>query len=111
VLFSEPVRLSRTVKVLRELMPIRKAGTPDERPLERPDLAIISSQFEIKEPRFFGPVSRFQRLVLTGSYEDASRGRRWCCDSLQRLDGHLMKVPLLQPAAMIMVAKLYPSAN
>jgi len=108
VLFSEPVRLSRTVKLLRELMPIRKAGTPDERPLEPHDLAIISSQFEIKEPRFFGPVSRFQRLVLTGSYEDASRTRRWCCDSLQRLDGRLMRSPLLRPAAMIMVAKLHP---
>jgi 2-polyprenyl-3-methyl-5-hydroxy-6-metoxy-1,4-benzoquinol methylase len=111
VLFSEPVRLSRTVKALRELMPIRKAGTRDERPLERPDLAVISSHFEFKETRLFGPVSRFQRLVLSGNYEDASPARRWCCDSLQSLDGHLMKVPLLRPAAMIMVAKLYPRAN
>jgi len=92
-------------------MPIRKAGTRDERPLERADLAVISSQFEFKETRLFGPVSRFQRLVLTGSYEDASLAQRWCCDSLQSLDGHLMRVPLLRPAAMIMVAKLYPSAN
>jgi 2-polyprenyl-3-methyl-5-hydroxy-6-metoxy-1,4-benzoquinol methylase len=108
VLFSEPVRLSRTVKVLRELMPIRKAGTPDERPLERHDLAIISSQFEIKEARLFGPVSRFQRLVLPGSYEDASSARRWCADFLYRVDRQLMRLPPLRSAAMIMVAKLRP---
>jgi 2-polyprenyl-3-methyl-5-hydroxy-6-metoxy-1,4-benzoquinol methylase len=108
VLFSEPVRLSRTVKVLRELMPIRKGGTPDERPLERHDLAIISSEFEIQEPRLFGPVSRLTRIVLPGSYEDAGRARRWCSDSLYRLDGQLMKVPPLRATAMIMVAKLRP---
>lgn len=110
VLFSEPVRLSRTVKVLRELMPIPKSGTPDERPLERHDLAIISSRFDIKEPRLFGPVSRLQRMVLPGSYEDASRARRWCADSVYRFDRQLMRLPPLRAAAMIMVAKLRPKS-
>lgn len=108
VLFSEPVRLSRRVKALRELIPIRKEGTPDERPLERHDLAIIGSRFEITEPRFFGPVSRLQRLVLPGSYEEASAPRRWCADFLYRFDGQLMRVAPLRAAAMIMVAKLLP---
>lgn len=111
VLFSEPVRLSRTVKLLRKLVPIRTAGTPDERPLEQPDLAMISSRFDIQEPRLFGPVSRLQRIVLPGSYEDASQARRWCADSLYRVDRQLMRLPPLRAAAMIMVAKLRPKAR
>jgi 2-polyprenyl-3-methyl-5-hydroxy-6-metoxy-1,4-benzoquinol methylase len=59
VLLSEPVRLSRAIKVLRRLTPIRATGTPDERPLERQDLAIIGSRFDIEELRLFGPISRF----------------------------------------------------
>jgi len=108
VLFSEPVRLSRAVKVLRRLMPVRATGTPDERPLERHDLAIISARFDISEPRFFGPVSRFTRLVLPASYEDASPARRWCADLLHHTDRQLMRLPPLRSAAMIMVAKLRP---
>ena len=108
VLFSEPVRLSRAVKVLRKLMPIPANGTPDERPLERHDLAVIASSFDIEEPRLFGPVSRLQRIVLPDSYEGASQARRWCCNSLYRLDRQLMRLPPLRAAAMMMVAKMRP---
>jgi hypothetical protein len=76
--------LSRDVKVLRTLPPIPAAGTPDERPLEPHDLAVITSSFDIEEPRLFGPVSRPQRIVLPDSYESASQARRWCADSLYR---------------------------
>lgn len=66
VLLSEPVRLSQAIKVLRRLMPIRATHTPNERPLERRDLAVIGSWFDIEELGLFGPVSRFQRLILPG---------------------------------------------
>ena len=108
MLFSEPVRLSRAVKLLRKLTPIPANGTPDERPLERHDLAVITSSFDIEEPRLFGPVSRLQRIVLPDSYEGASQARRWCCYSLYRLDRTLMRLPPLRAAAMIMVAKMRP---
>jgi hypothetical protein len=49
------------------------AGTPDERPLEPPDLAVIRSAFDIEESRLFGPVSRLERIVIHGPYEDAGR--------------------------------------
>lgn len=108
VLFSEPVRLSRAVKLLRKLTPIPSAGTDDERPLERDDLDVINSSFDMEEPRVFGPVSRLERIVLPGSYEDASHARRWCADSLYRLDRQLMRLPPLRASAMIMVAKMRP---
>lgn len=108
VLFSEPVRLSRAVKLLRRLTPIPANGTPDERPLERRDLAVIGSSFDFEEPRLFGPVSRLTRIVLPESYEGASQARRWCCNSLYRLDRQLMRLPPLRAAAMIMVAKMLP---
>jgi 2-polyprenyl-3-methyl-5-hydroxy-6-metoxy-1,4-benzoquinol methylase len=108
VLFSEPVRLSRAVKVLRKLTPIATAGTPDERPLEPHDLAVIRANFDMEEPRVFGPVSRLQRIVLPDNYEGASQTRRWCTDSLYRLDRQLMRLPALRAAALIMVAKMRP---
>lgn len=110
VLFSEPVRLSRTVKLLRRLTPIPVAGTKDERPLEQHDLEVISSSFDMEEPRVFGPVSRLQRVVMPESYEGASRARRWCANSLYRLDRQLMRLPPLRASAMIMVAKLRPKS-
>jgi 2-polyprenyl-3-methyl-5-hydroxy-6-metoxy-1,4-benzoquinol methylase len=108
VLLQEPVRLSRAVKLLRKLTPIPANGTPDERPLERHDLAVIASSFDVEEPRLFGPVSRLQRIVLPDSYEGTSQARRWCCNSLYRLDRQLMRLPPLRAAAMIMVAKMRP---
>ena len=108
VLLSEPVRLSRAIKVLRRLTPIRATRTPNERPLERGELAVIGSWFDIEELRLFGPVSRFQRLFLPGSYEDASSSRRWCADGLYRVDRRLMRLPPLRAAAMIMLARLWP---
>jgi len=110
VLFSEPVRLSRTVKLLRKLTPIPANGTPDERPLERRDLAVISCSFDMDEPRLFGPVSRLQRLVLPGTPVRHRQARRWCADSLYRVDRQLMRLPPLRAAAMIMVAKLRPKS-
>jgi 2-polyprenyl-3-methyl-5-hydroxy-6-metoxy-1,4-benzoquinol methylase len=110
VLFSEPVRMSNAVKRIRKLMPIPVAGTPDERPLEPPDLAVIKSAFSVEESRLFGPVSRFERIVIHGPYETAGPARRWCADTLYRLDRRLMSLRPLRPAAMIMVAKLRPSA-
>ena len=108
VLFSEPVRLSRAVKLLRKLTPIPTGGTPDERPLERHDLEVINSSFDMEEPRVFGPVSRLQRIVLPDSYEGASQLRRWCTDSLYRVDRELMRLAPLRAAALIMIAKMRP---
>jgi 2-polyprenyl-3-methyl-5-hydroxy-6-metoxy-1,4-benzoquinol methylase len=108
VLFSEPVRLSRAVKLLRKLTPVPVNGTPDERPLERHDLAVIASSFDFEKPRLFGPVSRLQRIVLPDGYESTSQARRWCCNSLYRVDRQLMRLPPLRAAAMIMVAKMRP---
>jgi len=108
LLLSEPVRLSRAIRLLRSLMPTRIDSTPNERPLERRDLVVISSRFDIEVLRLFGPVSRVQRLIVPGSYEDASSSRRWCADVLYRMDRQLMRLPGLRAAAMIMLAKLRP---
>lgn len=108
VLLSEPVRLSRATKLLSSLLPTRIPGTANERPLERQDLKIIRCRFDIEVLRLFGPVSRVQRLIVPGSYEDASSSRRWCADVLYRMDRQLMRLPGLRAAAMIMLAKLRP---
>jgi SAM-dependent methyltransferase len=110
VLFSEPVRMSDAIKRIRKVFPVPVAGTPDERPLEPPDLAVIRSAFDVEESRLFGLVSRLERIFMRGPYEDASRARRWSNDTLYRLDRLLMSLRPLHPAAMIMVAKLRPNA-
>jgi 2-polyprenyl-3-methyl-5-hydroxy-6-metoxy-1,4-benzoquinol methylase len=108
LVLSEPVRLSRSTKLLGSLMPTRIRGTPKERPLEPRDLAVLSSHFDIQVLQLFGPVSRVQRLIVPGSYENATSARRRCTDLLYRIDRQLMRVPLLRTTAMIMLAKLQP---
>lgn len=109
VILSEPVRLSPTVKRLRALVPLRVEGTPDERPLEPQDLAVIRRAFELQKSRFYGPLSRLcARLIMPGDYEKAGRTRRAVSDALFRLDAAIMSMKPTQSAAMELVAVLAP---
>ncbi len=109
VILSEPVRLSAGIKALRALVPLRVEGTPDERPLEPQELAIIGRWFEIQKPRFYGPLSRLPaRLLITGDYEQSGRSRRAISDALHRLDAGIMKIKPIQRTAMKLVAVLAP---
>ena len=107
VMFLEPVRLSQTIKRIRACVPPFAVGTPDERPLERIDLARITPTFAISDKRLFGPMSRIaDKFGSAQSYETATKSQKLVADSLYRLDRAVMRRSPSEFAAMIMVARL-----
>jgi 2-polyprenyl-3-methyl-5-hydroxy-6-metoxy-1,4-benzoquinol methylase len=59
----EPVAFSPLLQQLRDLTPVRKDISPNERQLNQSDIAQIEAKFEILEKRHFHLFSRFARLV------------------------------------------------
>jgi 2-polyprenyl-3-methyl-5-hydroxy-6-metoxy-1,4-benzoquinol methylase len=92
-LFYEPINLSPLLRRVRLMMPVPVVGTPDERPLETPELAIIRRSFHQVNIVYFGfAVRLFSRFILKNSnYEQSSRQRRFGHDVLGRLDWFLLR--------------------
>jgi len=92
-LFYEPVNLSPLLRRVRLMMPVPVVGTPDERPLEAPELDTIRDSFCQVDIVYFGFVVRlFSRFILQNSnYEQSSRPRRLAHDALGRLDWFLLR--------------------
>lgn len=59
----EPVGYSAALQKLRDVTPVEKDISPNERQLNQRDLAIIGEYFEIVRTRHFRLVSRLDRLV------------------------------------------------
>lgn len=94
--FSEPVCLSPLMRKLRKRIPIHTDATPNERPLERAELAIIQRYLPRLEMRWFGFLSRMDRFFLHNNYERASMPRRLAADVLGFTDRAILSVPGLQ---------------
>lgn len=94
VLLAEPFNLNRFLRRLRFLIPIKTPATPDERPLERPELAIIRRHLSDFHMRHFLLLGRLHRFILTDqSYEHSSRIRRAVCDGLAFIDYGILSLP------------------
>jgi 2-polyprenyl-3-methyl-5-hydroxy-6-metoxy-1,4-benzoquinol methylase len=90
-MFSEPVNLNPALRRLRLKMPIHTCATPDERPLEAEELALIRRYLPGLRMRHFHFLSRFIRFVLpVGDYESAPWGQRVATDLIQLLDYGLL---------------------
>ncbi|QRK05299.1 methyltransferase domain-containing protein [Archangium violaceum] len=95
--FSEPVCLSPVMRKLRKRIPIHTDATPNERPLERAELALIQRYLPRLEMRWFGFLSRMDRFFLRdNNFERASRPRRLAADVLGCTDRAILSVPGLQ---------------
>ena len=95
--FCEPVARSRTLRKARLLIPIRSGDcTPDERPLEPRDLAILRRHLPDLTLRHFGLLGRIDRFVLTRwNYERSSLLRRGVVNVTGAADWLLLSLPLL----------------
>jgi 2-polyprenyl-3-methyl-5-hydroxy-6-metoxy-1,4-benzoquinol methylase len=94
VLLAEPVNLNRLLRRIRFLVPVRTNATPDERPLERPELAIIQRYFPEWHFRHFLLFARLDRfLFLNRNYEHSPRFRRVLSDALAIVDYGLLSLP------------------
>jgi 2-polyprenyl-3-methyl-5-hydroxy-6-metoxy-1,4-benzoquinol methylase len=96
--FSEPVSLTPWLRKLRKGVPIHTDATPDERPLERAELAVILRHLPDLELKWFHLMGRLSSLILPlhHNYENASLAKRLAVDMLGRMDQVLLSVPRLQ---------------
>jgi 2-polyprenyl-3-methyl-5-hydroxy-6-metoxy-1,4-benzoquinol methylase len=96
-LFSEPVCLSPLLRRLRKRIPIHTDATPNERPLERAELATIRRYLPQLEMRWFSFLSRLDRFFLHhNNYERSPLPRRLAADALGRADQLVLSMPGLQ---------------
>jgi 2-polyprenyl-3-methyl-5-hydroxy-6-metoxy-1,4-benzoquinol methylase len=91
--FTEPVSLSRWARQLRLALPITTYGTPDERPLEPRDLAIVRNYLPAMKMQTSGLLLRVWGRLFPGRYEDYSRLRTAVFDTLARVDSALLSLP------------------
>lgn len=95
-LFVEPVSLSRGLRRLRLALPIAVHGTPDERPLEPQDLAIVRRHLPDMQMRLSGFLLRFWHRLIGGRYEDYSWWRTAIYDILAHIDSVSLRTPGLR---------------
>jgi 2-polyprenyl-3-methyl-5-hydroxy-6-metoxy-1,4-benzoquinol methylase len=87
IVITEPVSLSKTFRALRLALLPAPDATPDERPLEPSELALISRIFPHSKARYFGFLSRAAWPVLpNGNYELAAEWRQGIFRSASVLD-------------------------
>jgi hypothetical protein len=86
-LFSEPVSLWRWLRRFRLMLPIPTHGTPDERPLEPAEIAIIEKYVPNLRVRYYNAGVRIaDRFFVRGRYEDFPPFARAAYDAIARLD-------------------------
>jgi 2-polyprenyl-3-methyl-5-hydroxy-6-metoxy-1,4-benzoquinol methylase len=90
VMFAEPITSWRWLRALRLMLPITTNGTPDERPLEPEELAILFKHMPNLQIQYHNALLRVvNRFFLHGRYEDTSPFWRALYDLVGRTD-HLL---------------------
>jgi 2-polyprenyl-3-methyl-5-hydroxy-6-metoxy-1,4-benzoquinol methylase len=91
VMFAEPIALWRWLRKLRLMLPIPTNGTPDERPLEAEELAILLKYVPNLQVQYHNALLRVvNRFFMRGRYEDMSTYWRALYDVAGRTDHFLL---------------------
>lgn len=94
VIFAEPMNLSPWLRKLRLMLPISTDATPDERPLEQSEVAIIRRHLPDLRMRHFSLLDRLNRFVLKDyDYEGSSRPRRALASAFNLVDYAVLSLP------------------
>ena len=88
IVIVEPVGFSRWLQKIRDVTPVEKDISPNERQLGKTDLAEIAAFFEVQETRYFHLSTRLNRLI-----SNRSSFGRMLLTGLARLDWLLLKLP------------------
>lgn len=112
----EPVRLSPTLKrvlrALRGVVPGATDATPDERPLEPADLAVIEAQFALSDRRCFGVIGGgVSRALFRDGYERSPRALRAFADVCWRIDSAVANSVVGPSVTTVMLARMTPRAD
>jgi SAM-dependent methyltransferase len=91
VMFVEPVALWRWLRALRLKLPISVNGTPDERPLETGELAILRKHLPNLQVEYHNAMLRVaHRFFLHGRYEDMAPTWKSLYHAVGRTDHFLL---------------------
>lgn len=94
VIFSEPICLNKTLRRLRRKVPIHTDATPDERPINQSELALIRRYFPELKMRHFQFLGFLDRLLLIqNSYESTPVHRKSMSNFLHWVDYGLLSTP------------------
>lgn len=100
ILFAEPVVLSRTLRRIRLMLPLHTDATPDERPLETGELAVVSRHLRDAEFRYFDFLGRLDRFIIPSlNFEKSSVVRRAVSSLCRVIDYGLLSMPGVQRLA------------
>ncbi len=99
IIFAEPINFNQTLRRIRFMVPVETDTTPDERPLERSEIAILRRSVTNLQLRHFKLLGRLNRFLLTGSLERASLPRRVAVISLAAVDRALLALPFMRQFA------------
>src|SRR5262249_25100001 len=93
-MLNEPTSFSAALRRVRRLIPLRSYATPDERPLEDADCAVLRAYLQLECKRF-GLLGRLDRLLLRRGYdyEGSSALRRGMSNLLALVDMVLLELP------------------
>jgi SAM-dependent methyltransferase len=92
-LFAEPVSTSRVLRRLRLMLPLKLHATPDERPLETPDLDTIRRHFPTAKLHLQLFLGRFWSRFVGGRVEDYSAARLALYHAVCRIDQAVLSLP------------------
>jgi 2-polyprenyl-3-methyl-5-hydroxy-6-metoxy-1,4-benzoquinol methylase len=103
---AEPTAFNLPLRRLRKLIPLQSgAHTPDERPLEQRDFAIIEKYLAGMQLRHFSLFGRIDQFVLTRfNYERSSLSRRAVVNATAIADWVLLSLPGIDQLGSISVA-------
>ncbi len=100
VVFSEPVNFSPTLRRIRFLIPVHTDATPDERPLEAAEIAVLRRQIPDLRILPFSLLGRLDRFFLQNyNYERSPAWRRRVSSGFAAADSLLLRLPGLQNLA------------
>ena len=109
--FVEPISTSRLLRKLRLMLPLKLHATPDERPLESPDLDTIRRNFPAAKLHLQLFLARLWSRFVGGRVEDYSVARRALYHAVCRIDQAVLALPGAQVLAASAVIVAKPAAQ
>jgi len=94
MVFSEPVNFNQTLRRIRFTIPVKTDVTPDERPLEFPEIAVLRRYIPDLRLQHFALLGRLDRFLLVNhNYERSPWPRRAISNLCAGFDSMALSIP------------------